>query len=604
MLREIIVLKGKQVIFKHEYGRTLSWDALSPILNSLIDFIFGEKRNEDIIDFMNIVNYRLAYLANLKFNVLIIFITDLTDKEDTIKTQISYFATGFFQSYGESLDQNIIDPEYYKDTKYICDEIFKELRPKIALIGFSGVGKTTITKLIRAEDIPLTHVPTITGDVAAIRVGDLPMFCWDFAGQEQFSFIWSRFVKGSDAIILVVDSTKQNLRESKFFVDLIKKEAPKTRVAIVANKQDLPEALRPEEIADKLGYRTYPLIAIDPEQRSVMLNIIADVVEVTAGTTSLIQPMLERDRLMEVAEVAIMQGNILKASETYKRIGDLSNELGEDQIAQYFYEQSRVLAQQLQSMAQKVMEKRPIEQRKAVETVPPRVEIGGIENSKSEGMIEENGLERKVPVSVGNPATGSDGSMPENQSFQPTQPVPTAQPAQPVPTAQPTQPVPTAQPAQPVPTAQPTQPVPTAQPAQPVPTAQPAQPVPTAQPAQPVPTAQPAQPVPTAQPTQPVPTAQPTQPVPTAQPTQPVSVPSNEITKEVEGEKVDEKEQIKRLEEELMEINKKVEEMKANIQSYDSEQFKKLMMEYEDKKNRIHRQIMDLRMEIIKKLTM
>ena len=583
MLREIIVLKGKHVVFKHEYGRTLSWEALSPIINSLIDFITTEKRNEEITDFMNIVNYKLAYLYEPNYSILIIFITDLTDKEDDIKTQIGIFKTSFIQSFAEYLSQNIIDPEYYKTTKYICDEIIKELRPKIALIGFSGVGKTTITKLIRAEDIPMKHIPTITGDVAAIKVGDLPMYCWDFAGQEQFSFIWSRFVKGSDAIILVVDSTKQNLRESKFFVDLIKKEAPKTRVAIVANKQDLPGALSPEEIANTLGYRTYPLIAIDPEQRSVMLNIIAEVVEVTSGTTKLIQPMLERDRLVEVAEAAIMQGNILKAAETYKRIGDLSQQLGEDQLAAYFYEQSKMLAQHLQSVAQTVMDNKPIDKLKPSGVVPQRVEV--IEQSSEANTT----------------ATDSVPTVQEPASSAQQTPAPPAQQT-PAPPVQQT-PAPPAQ-QTPAPPAQQTP----APPAQQTP-APPAQQTP-APPVQQTP-APPVQqtPAPPAQQTPAPSITQEVNPSASSFQTQESEIKQGGIseasgTTTTETEEVDEKAQIAKLEEKLKEINAKIDEIKANAQNYDPEDFKKLMMDYEDKKNKIHRKIMDLRMEIIKKLTL
>ncbi|MHA1753300.1 MAG: ADP-ribosylation factor-like protein [Candidatus Helarchaeota archaeon] len=588
MLREIIILIGKQVIFKHEYGRTLSWEALSPILNSLIDFITADKHTEDLIDFMNIVNYRLAYLANPQFNLLLIFITDLTDKEEDIKNQIIIFKNSFIQSYSEYLEQNIVDGEYYKDTKYICDEIFKELRPKIALIGFSGVGKTTITKLIRAEDIPMTHVPTITGDVAAIKVGDLPMFCWDFAGQEQFSFIWSRFVKGSDAIILVVDSTKQNLRESKFFVDLIKKEAPKTRVAIVANKQDLPGALKPEEIANKLGYRTYPLIAIDPQQRSAMLNIIADVVEVTAGTTQLIQPMLERDKLMEVAEAAIMQGNILKASETYKRLGDLSMELGEENYAQYFYEQSKVLAQQLQAMAQKVMEKKPIEEMSYDNKIPERVEV--LSNNEMEGQKEIETISGENKELITEPNVGETGSsgykMPEMPEMPGT--VPREDTSSPISSeVSPSLNISTPSPKKEIPPIQPT-PAPIIDDNEKIPAMTEDRSFPDAQPS-------PA----------PAPTT-----ISTPAPSTTESIPESNIEKsEIKagetdvGTEEDEKAKIARLEDELKEINRKEEEMKANIGKYDPNEYKRLMMEYEDRKNTIHREIMDLRMEIIKKLT-
>ncbi|NVM55249.1 MAG: GTP-binding protein [Candidatus Helarchaeota archaeon] len=371
MLRQVIVLLGKTPIFKREYGRSLSWEALSPILNSLTDFL--QHSNEDIVEFMNIVNMKVCYATSKYYNVLVIFVTDQTDKEENIKEETINIRDIFVNKFSEVLLQGNYDTETYESLRHDTDEAFRELRPKIALIGFSGVGKTTITRLIRAEEIPMKHIPTITGDVAAIKVGSLHMYLWDFAGQEQFSFIWSRFVKGSDAIVLVVDSTNHNLKESKFFVDLIKKEAPKARVAIVANKQDLPGALSPEEIANALGYRTYSLVAIDPNQRGAMLNIIGEVVEVTSGVTSLIQPMLERESLVETAEAAIMQGNLLKASEIYKHIAELSENLGEDDMAVIFREQSKLLARQVQEAALQVQEKK-IAKPIAAEAAP-RVEL-------------------------------------------------------------------------------------------------------------------------------------------------------------------------------------------------------------------------------------
>ncbi len=75
-----------------------------------------------------------------------------------------------------------------------------------------------------AEEIPMEHIPTITGDIATIKIGKLQFHLWDFAGQEQFSFLWQNFIKGSDAVLLITDSTLENCEKSKYFVELIKKE--------------------------------------------------------------------------------------------------------------------------------------------------------------------------------------------------------------------------------------------------------------------------------------------------------------------------------------------------------------------------------------------
>jgi len=488
LLRQVIILLGKTPIFKREYGKSLSWEALSPILNSLTDFL--QSSPDDITEFMNIVNYKVCYSTAKYYNVLVIFVTDQTDKEENIKNETVKVRDIFVNKFSEFLTQGNYNTELYEAIRYDTDEAFRELRPKIALVGFSGVGKTTITRLIRAEEIPMKHIPTITGDVAAIKVGSLHMYLWDFAGQEQFSFIWSRFVKGSDAIILVVDSSKQNMKESKFFVDLIRKEAPKARVAIVANKQDIPGALSPEKIAKTLGFRTYPLVAIDPNQRGAMLNIVAEVVEVTTGVTSLIQPMLERESLVETAEAAIMQGNLLKASEIYKHIAELSENMGEDEMAVIFMEQSKLLARQVQTAAQQVQE-RKIARPAAAEAAP------------------------RVEAPVGAPQTTPPFVNPPQVTHTPN-----------------------------------------------------------------------------------------TSTVPPRSFDTPVTTSGSALessTGSAMGE-IDEKAEISKLEKELTEINGIITQLKEEAQEINPEEFEKKMVQLEDRKNQIHKKIMEYRMNIIKKL--
>ncbi|TFG05310.1 MAG: GTP-binding protein [Promethearchaeota archaeon] len=492
MLRQVIVLLGKTPIFKREYGKSLSWEALSPILSSLADFL--QQSNEDIVEFMNIVNMKVCYATAKYYNILVIFVTDQTDKEDDIKESTMRIRDIFVNKFGEFILQGNYDLETYDSLRFDTDEAFRELRPKIALIGFSGVGKTTITRLIRAEEIPMKHIPTITGDVAAIKVGSLHMYLWDFAGQEQFSFIWSRFVKGSDAIILVVDSSEHNLMESKFFVDLIKKEAPKARVAIVANKQDLPGALQPEIIANQLGYRTYPLIAIDPNHRGAMLNIVAEVVEVTTGVTSLIQPMLERESLVETAEAAIMQGNLLRASELYKRIAELSESLGEDEMAGVFLEQSKMLARQVQAAAQQVQEKRVAKPMTA--EAAPRVEIA---QSPPSTQYSPSPVSTQAPTPSPEPNTSIGLPAIEGSPIRAETPYPTATPSK-----------------------------------------------------------------------------TPTGPDPQAE--------------------------IEKYEKELSEINTTIKNLKTDAQMMEQDEFERDMVQLEERKNWIHKKIMELRMEIIKKL--
>ncbi|MFX0008072.1 MAG: ADP-ribosylation factor-like protein [Promethearchaeota archaeon] len=261
----------------------------------------------------------------------------------------------------------------------------KNLRPKISLVGFSGVGKTTITKLIRAEEIPVQHIPTITGDIATVKIGKLHFHLWDFAGQEQFSYLWNNFIKGSDAVILVTDSTLENVDKSKFFLELIKEQAPYAHTAIIGNKQDLKEALSPVQIENFLGLKAYSMIANDPNNRDKMIKIIADILEMSAEVSPLLKPLLERDKLIEEASTALKLADFDKAALLFDKISYLCIELGDDSLGKEFFEKSQKIIEMLEKTEPSQLSQQglgiseEVEPIKKEQKVKPQISIKAVE---------------------------------------------------------------------------------------------------------------------------------------------------------------------------------------------------------------------------------
>jgi len=279
---------------------------------------------------------------------MFLFVTGLTDNFENIKKELIKCKKEFLNLF-EDILQHKFDAKTFEIFDPTIDSIHRNLRPKISLVGFSGVGKTTITRLIKAEEIPVEHIPTITGDIATIKIGKLHFHLWDFAGQEQFSYLWNNFIKGSDAVLLITDSTLENIEKSKFFLELIKEQAPQAHTSVIGNKQDLEDALKPEQIEKILGLKTYSMIAKDSGNRNKMITIIADILEMSSEVSPLLKPLLERDILTEKAVKALENARFEEAAIYFEEISDLCLDLGDDSLGKEFYEKSQKIKSMLQA---------------------------------------------------------------------------------------------------------------------------------------------------------------------------------------------------------------------------------------------------------------
>ncbi|MFX0022350.1 MAG: ADP-ribosylation factor-like protein [Candidatus Hermodarchaeota archaeon] len=320
-------------------------------LDLLVEDVINESfiGTDSKIDYHDYYKFRVAYITEKKANLIFLFVTSLTDKFENIKKELIKCKNEFLNLF-EDILQHHFDAKTFEVFDPTIDSIHRNLRPKISLVGFSGVGKTTITRLIKADEIPMQHIPTITGDIATIRIGKLHFHLWDFAGQEQFSYLWNNFIKGSDAILLITDSTLENVEKSKYFLELIKEQAPYAQSAAIGNKQDLKGAMNAVQIEKVLGLKAYSMIALDPKNRDKMIQIIADVLEMSAEVSPLLKPLLERDKFIEEAVSALKNADFNKAAFLFDKISDLCIELGDDSLGREFFDKSQKIKEMLKKV--------------------------------------------------------------------------------------------------------------------------------------------------------------------------------------------------------------------------------------------------------------
>ncbi len=337
MLRQVYILKDEKVLYNKNFGRALFIEDFQRLYQEILE----EADKGTSLDSYDFFKFKIIY-TQLKDNGLtFMFITDINDDVDRTKKELENLKEEFLDIFGNEVEN--LDPALMEILDPIMDTTHRNLKTKISLVGFSGVGKTTTTKLICLDEIPSVHIPTITGKISTIKIGKLYFHLWDFAGQEQFSYLWNDFILGSDAVLIITDSTLENVEKSKFFIELVKEHAPYAHTAVIGNKQDLPNALTIHKIQEILGLKTYSMVAIDPENRDKMIQIIADILEISTDTSPLLQPLFEREQLINKARVCLENGDIAQTAEYFDKISNLCLELGDDFLYKEFSEKAQKL---------------------------------------------------------------------------------------------------------------------------------------------------------------------------------------------------------------------------------------------------------------------
>ncbi|MFX1391302.1 MAG: ADP-ribosylation factor-like protein [Promethearchaeota archaeon] len=340
MLRQVYIILHDNIIYQRAYAKGLENELFTNVYLNLKKAAFAKFAEETAS--YEFFKYKVSYIVEKILGLVFLFVTGLGDDFKNIEPQLRNFKKEFLDIYGENVKEGSINimPDVFNP---IVDSIHRNLKAKISIVGFSGVGKTTTTKLIKSEEIPMQHIPTITGEVATIKIGKLHFYLWDFAGQDQFDFLWEKFIRGSDAVLLMTDSTLENLEKSRYFFDLVNKVVPYARLAVIANKQDRSEAMKVEDIERLMGQKTYSFIAIDPNNRPKMIRIIADLLDMDTEVSPLLRPIFDRDILMNNAQKALEEGEFYKAIDIFEKISNICLELGDDSLSIELQEKAQKL---------------------------------------------------------------------------------------------------------------------------------------------------------------------------------------------------------------------------------------------------------------------
>ena len=149
------------------------------------------------------------------------------------------------------------------------------------------------------------------------------------------------FVKGSSLILIVTDSTLENVEKSKFFLEIVKHQSTQANIVVIGNKQDLDNALEPDQIKEILGLNSYPLIALDQEYRENLIGTISHLLENNEKFIYQLKLLEEREELIKDFEHLISEKNYKKAFQIIENITTICTDLEDEVLRIEYYEKGQ-----------------------------------------------------------------------------------------------------------------------------------------------------------------------------------------------------------------------------------------------------------------------
>ncbi|KAH3901429.1 probable ADP-ribosylation factor 3 [Saccharomycodes ludwigii] len=134
-------------------------------------------------------------------------------------------------------------------------KVFGSREMKILMLGLDNAGKTSILYKLKLNKVKTHEAPTVGFNVETVSYKKVKFNMWDVGGQERLRPLWRHYYPATNALIFVIDSSdRSRLNEAKeeLYNIIGEKEMQNVTLLVLANKQDLKTAMKPQELSKYL----------------------------------------------------------------------------------------------------------------------------------------------------------------------------------------------------------------------------------------------------------------------------------------------------------------------------------------------------------------
>jgi len=350
MLRQFHIFQDEQLLFTHSYAIGLANEDIDRVKNVLISVPMpGKTFQRPVADFQ-IFHHKVGTIDYC-------FIADMIDSISYIDKSLQNVISKFKELFPNPKD---IKESSEIKTEFInyLSQVQKELHSKIALVGPIGAGKTTLYNMIKSgEERAIMNF----AKSATLEISNLHFDLWDMQLNDNYTLLWTKFIGGSDLLILMIDASNYNLKILDHFLNLQNREGRMSKSLVIANKTDLVDDEAIRILKNELENDDIKALSLnDSGARSEIYRLITESLGLKKVLPSNFGDMIKEAEKLE------LENNTVGAIAKYKELINICNTYQDFLYLKNFQLKLNVLNSKLEKQME---ERRALERKKKFE--PP-----------------------------------------------------------------------------------------------------------------------------------------------------------------------------------------------------------------------------------------